>query len=98
MAIKLIVILGITEIIGLIQITGSNLSESETVFNAVFGIFYDITRSLRGVLIFVVYMLNEKTFKLIKTELKKRRKRDIPYKVTYSAETTHSTITTESHT
>eukprot|EP00111_Clytia_hemisphaerica_P002263 TCONS_00006339-protein len=97
MAIKLIIILGITEILGLIQIKDSDLDESEAVFNSVFGIFYDITRSLRGVLIFVVYMLNEKTLKLIKNELKKRRKREIPYRVTYTADTTHSNITTESH-
>ena len=65
-AIKLFLILGISEIFGLIQIRTSNISESELVMNAVFRIVYDIIRSLRGVFIFIVYIMNEKTLKLVK--------------------------------
>ena len=66
--IKLIVILGVTESIGLIQIRKMDLSESEAALNAAFGLFYNLTRSLRGVLIFIVYILNERTLKLIKAQ------------------------------
>ena len=65
-AIKLFLILGISEIFGLIQIRTLNISESELVMNAVFRIVYDIIRSLRGVFIFIVYIMNEKTLKLVK--------------------------------
>lgn len=64
---KLIVILGITECLGLIQIRKMNLNESEAALNATFGLIYNLTRSLRGVLIFAVYLMNERTLKLIKS-------------------------------
>ena len=55
--VKLMLILGIIEIVGLVQVRHSNLTENESIFNATFGLIYDILRSLRGVFIFVVYMV-----------------------------------------
>ena len=58
--IKLMLILGITELLGLIQIKSDYLTENEQIFNSVFGLLYVLTRSFRGVLIFMVYMVNRK--------------------------------------
>ena len=44
-ALKLVIVLGISEIIGFIQIYGSNLSENEQIFNTVFSFLYNIARS-----------------------------------------------------
>ena len=67
---KLVAILGVTECFGLIQIRKSaiDLTETEAAFNAAFGLIYNITRSLRGLLVFVVYLMNEKTLNVIKRE------------------------------
>ena len=60
-AIKLIFILGMCEIIGLVQIPKSELSENELIFNVSFRIIYVILRSFRGFLICAVYFANRKS-------------------------------------
>ncbi|XP_057315958.1 uncharacterized protein LOC130657022 [Hydractinia symbiolongicarpus] len=50
LALKLIVILGIVEVIGIIQIAKDNLSEKEQIFNAVFQLIYNTLRSFKGLL------------------------------------------------
>lgn len=65
-SLKLVIVLGLTEVLGVVQIYGENLSESETIFNSVFSMTYNITRSLRGVMICLIYLANEKTFELYK--------------------------------
>ena len=64
--IKLMLILVLTELLGLIQIKSEHLTENEQIFNSAFGLLYVLSRSLRGVMIFMVYMVNRKTQKLIK--------------------------------
>jgi len=54
MAIKLSVILGLTELIGYIQIPHPN--EDEETFNVAIGFVYTVTRSLRGLLLWFVYI------------------------------------------
>ena len=72
-AIKLIFILGICEMIGLVQIPKSEPSENELIFNVSFRIIYVILRSFRGFLICVVYFANRKS-------LKKDSQKSIPMK------------------
>jgi len=67
--IKLMIVLGISESIGLIQIRSTDLTENELIVNNFFGVFYDILRSLRGVLIFVVFLRGNRTSKLIQKKL-----------------------------
>ena len=86
-AIKLFIILGITEAFGLIQIRKSDISESERITNAAFAIVYDTIRSLRGVFIFIVYILNEKTLKLIRNSFGKN---DSPYELSKTKSTSVS--------
>ena len=64
--IKLMLILGITELLGLIQIKSDYLTENELIFNSLFALIYILLRSFRGVMIFMVYMVNRKTLKSIK--------------------------------
>jgi len=71
--IKLIIVLGISESIGLIQIRSTTLTESELILNNTFAVFYNVTRSLRGVLIFVVCLLNKRALKLIQKKLVSRK-------------------------
>ena len=83
--IKLMLILRITEIVGLVQIRRSNLTESESIFNAVFGLIYDIVRSLRGVFIFVVYKVNKKTWRSLRQGFEKRSSEDSELRTKSSA-------------
>jgi len=53
--IKLSMILGLTELIGYIQIPHPQ-SESERNFNSIFGFVYTLTRSLRGIMLWSVYV------------------------------------------
>lgn len=66
-ALKLVVILGVTEFFGFIQIPGSVLSESEQVINVVFQFVYSILRSSRGILLWFAYILGEQVLKNYKT-------------------------------
>ena len=65
-AIKLIVILGVCEIFGLVQIPKSELTKGELIFNVIFRMIYVLTRSFRGFLICIVYLMNKKTSKMFK--------------------------------
>ena len=72
-ALKLILVLGIIEIVGLIQISKTSLSESELIFNSVFSLAYTILRSLRGVILCFIYGTstdNTKTFKQLMKDKK----------------------------
>lgn len=57
MAIKLCVVLGAPELIGLIQIPNT-INETETIVNTVFGMLYNFLRALRGVLLFTAFAYN----------------------------------------
>jgi len=72
--IKLIIILGISEAISLIQIHGSKLTNSEKTFNNIFLTIYDVVRSLRGLMIFCVYLLNKRTIHLMRKKLRATHK------------------------
>ena len=63
---KLFVLLGLAEAIGLIQIYKTDLNEDEMIFNATFGFVYTIARSIRGSLVFWMYLGNAKTLTLFK--------------------------------
>ena len=63
---KLFVLLGLAEAIGLIQIYKTDLNEDEMIFNATFGFVYTIVRSIRGSLVFWMYLGNAKTLTLFK--------------------------------
>ena len=59
---KLVIVLGLTEIIGFIQIPRDNQKESNKIVNSLFAFLYTFLRSLRGVLVFFFYFGNEKVF------------------------------------
>ena len=69
-AFKLILALGIIEIVGLIQISRSSLTESELIFNSIFAVTYTILRSLRGAILFYIYVLSKENKKDLKTKFK----------------------------
>ena len=64
MALKLIVGLGLIEIIGFIQ-TG----ESKSVFSIVRSLLYNLVRSLRGLFVFIIFVLNRRILKLYREKL-----------------------------
>ena len=54
-AVKLCLILGVSELIGLVQIPGNKvISKQHEIFNVIFGSLYNLSRSLRGCFIFMV--------------------------------------------
>ena len=63
-ALKLTLILGVIELLGFVQIVKSNLSEEEEIFNSVFGFLFTCCRSLKGIMLFVVYICTNKVKKL----------------------------------
>ena len=63
-ALKLTLILGVIELLGFVQIVKSNLSEEEEIFNSVFGFLFTCCRSLKGIMLFVVYIWTKKVKKL----------------------------------
>ena len=72
-ALKLVIILGVVEILGFVQIPKTNLTENETKVNVVFGLLYNVTRSLRNTLIFFVVLFNKRTQRLYKNKMQHRR-------------------------
>ena len=83
-SIKLLVLLGLAEVLGLIQIFKTNLTEDEIIVNSTFGFLYTIVRSIRGTLVFWLYLGNKKTWSLYKKTIKDSQHSDSdgPYKLT----------------
>ena len=72
-ALKLILVLGIIEIVGLIQISKSSFSETELIFNSVFSLAYTILRSLRGVILCFIYGTSTDNIKAYKQMMKNKQ-------------------------
>ena len=89
-ALKLVIVLGISEIIGVIQIYSLALSENEQKFNAAFSLIYDFSRSFRGMMICLIYLANKMTFALYKSLFR------TPPNKEHSKKTTTSYLTTNS--
>lgn len=72
-ALKLIVALGIIEVVGLIQISKSSFSQTqnELVFNSVFSVTYTVLRSFRGVILCLIYGKSEENIKKLKSLTRK---------------------------
>ena len=66
-AFKLILALGLIEILGFTQISKKNLSENELIFNSVFAAIYTILRSLRGLWLFMIYVCNQRKMKILRS-------------------------------
>ena len=66
-AFKLILALGLIEILGFTQISKKNLSENELIFNSVFAALYTILRSLRGLWLFMIYVCNQRKMKILRS-------------------------------
>ena len=57
MTIRLCLILGVSELIGLVQIPDNKvISKQHEIFNVIFGSLYNLSRSLRGCFIFIVLL------------------------------------------
>ena len=72
-ALKLIAALSIIEVVGLIQISKSNFSESQLIFNTVFALIYAILRSFRGVILCFIYGRSRENLKKMKSIVKKSK-------------------------
>ena len=72
-ALKLIAALSIIEVVGLIQISKSNFSESQLIFNTVFALIYTILRSFRGVILCFIYGRSRENLKKMKSIVKKSK-------------------------
>lgn len=62
-----------TEVVGFIQIEKSSLYEYKWIINSIFAILYDILRSLKGVILFFVFGLCNRKYKLLKLKLKEEK-------------------------
>ena len=67
MAIKIMGILGMVEVVGLIQLKQPQ-SEASYIFQYVFQFMYSFFRGFRGVLIFSLYVVNPRVFRIIKSK------------------------------
>ena len=65
-ALKLVVILGVTEMLGFIQIRKGILTENEQMFNSTFAMVYTVLRSFRGMMLWFVYIFNSRTYGMYK--------------------------------
>ena len=63
MALKLVVLLGAIELLGLVQIKGATTDQSK-ILNSVFRIVYSIARSFRGVFIWLLYIVTDQVFRV----------------------------------
>lgn len=65
---KLVLTLGLIEIIGFIQISKDSLTEAEEIFNSIFATLYTLFRSCRGIVLFTLYILTKDKCKLFKSK------------------------------
>ena len=63
-AIRLIIIFGITEIVGFMQMTFSKVSETDKILGECISIFFILSKGYRGVLIGYIYLFNTKVLTL----------------------------------
>lgn len=72
---RLIMIFGVTEIIGFIHIPFpyDTLNKSQLIFNSIFALLYSLLRSLRGFFLFVAYILRSQVIQLYK-----KKKEELP--------------------
>jgi len=63
---KLVIVLGLIEVIGFVQIVKKDLSEDEQIVNRSFGLLYSVTRSLRGIMLLIFSLANKKTIRLFR--------------------------------
>jgi len=61
MAMKLIILLGALEMLGLVQIKGATMQDSRVV-NSVFRIVFATARAFRGVFIWILYIVSQQVF------------------------------------
>ena len=67
---KLALILGMTEVMGFIQIKTSSLYEYEWIISSIFAVLYNILRLLKGITLFFVFGLCNRKYKFFKLKLK----------------------------
>ena len=70
MAIKLVVLLGVIEMLGFFQIKSA--SDAGKIFNTIFQFLYSISRSFRGVFIFWLYVATDRVLSIYR-EIKRTR-------------------------
>ena len=70
-ALKLILALGLVDMIGFIQIRKKEPSENELLFNFVILLFYGTFRSLRGLWLFFIYVCSRRKIKFLKSTVKR---------------------------
>ncbi|XP_066931289.1 uncharacterized protein [Clytia hemisphaerica] len=63
MSLKLIILIGVIELLGLIQIKGAT-TEQGRILNTVSRIIYSVVRSFRGVFIWLLYIVTDRVFKV----------------------------------
>ena len=71
-ALKLVVILGVTEMLGFIQIRKGILTENEQMFNSTFAMVYTILRSFRGMMLWFVYIFNSRILDIYKRYMREK--------------------------
>lgn len=72
-ALKLIVIFGLSEISGFVRIYKDVLNRDELIFNYVFRILYSTVKGFRGVMLFFVYVCRRSVIILFRKRMKKKR-------------------------
>ena len=91
LALKLVLILGISEVIGFIQIVKSNLSENEKKFNAILGLLYTLVRSTRGIVMLIVYLSGKEIRELYRALVRSTLGKYVRYHRNRSTTTTRTT-------
>ena len=67
-AVKLVIILGLSESLGFIQIRSSSgvLTHVQIIFNSTFSMLYTVLRSFRGFMLWFIYICNSRVYNMYK--------------------------------
>ena len=65
-AVRLIILFGMSEVFGFINIPNANHNEAKIIFNSIFSFLYTLLRSARGFILLIVYICRRQVFLLYK--------------------------------
>ena len=77
-AVKLVIILGLSESLGFIQIRSSSgfLTHSQLIFNSTFSILYTVLRSFRGFMLWFIYICNSRVYNMYKHIIQQQKMKE----------------------
>ena len=97
-SLKLVIILGLTESLGFIQIRRSSgvLTHTKIIFNSTFLMLYTILRSFRGFMLWFIYICNSRVYSMYKQLIQEQKMKESPSNTTETMQLTSTDINSSS--